>query len=89
MGKIISEDIHSALILEDDVYFENKFSKTLNSLWNEITFSSIEFDIIFLSYKRVEHNPDIKKYQKIYRSQKEEFGGFRDIFYQIKEQKNY
>lgn len=62
--KIISEDIHSALILEDDVYFENKFSKTLNSLWNEITFSSIEFDIIFLSYKRVEHNPDIKKISK-------------------------
>lgn len=59
--KIIDEDIHSGLILEDDIYFENKFSNKLNSLWKEIVESKIEFDIIYLSFKKVEHNPDIKK----------------------------
>ncbi|MBG6187519.1 family 16 glycosylhydrolase [Flavobacterium sp. CAN_S2] len=62
--KIILKDVSNALILEDDVYFENKFSKTLNLLWEEIESSSLDFDIIFLSYKKVEHNPDIKKVSK-------------------------
>lgn len=63
--KIIFKDVSNALILEDDVYFENKFSKTLNLLWGEIeSSSSLDFDIIFLSYKKVEHNPDIKKVSK-------------------------
>lgn len=62
--KIIFKDVSNALILEDDVYFENKFSKTLNLLWEEIESSSLDFDIIFLSYKKVEHNPDIKKVSK-------------------------
>jgi len=62
--KIISQKISNTLIIEDDVYFENKFSKTLNSLWDEITSSSIEFDIIFVSYKRVERSPDIKRISK-------------------------
>ena len=34
--KIIDKNIHSGLILEDDIYFENKFSSKLNSLWKEI-----------------------------------------------------
>lgn len=59
--KIVKENIHNALIIEDDVYFENRFAKKLNSLWNEITKSEIEFDIIYLSYKKVDFNPDIKK----------------------------
>ncbi len=59
--KIIDENIHSGLILEDDIYFENKFSNKLNSLWKEIVESKIEFDIIYLSYKKVEHTPDITK----------------------------
>ncbi len=62
--KIVSQKLSNILVLEDDVYFENKFSKTLNSLWDEITSSSIEFDIIFVSYKRVEHSPDIQKISK-------------------------
>jgi len=59
--KIVKENIHNALILEDDVYFENRFTKKLNSLWNEIIKSETEFDIIYLSYKKVDFNPDIKK----------------------------
>lgn len=60
-GKIIDENINSGLILEDDIYFESKFSNKLNSLWKEIVESKIEFDIIYLSYKKVEHTPDIKQ----------------------------
>jgi len=59
--KIVNENIYNSLILEDDVYFENKFSKKLNSLWEEIIKSKIEFDLIYLSYKKVDFNPDIKK----------------------------
>lgn len=59
--KIIDENIQSALILEDDIYFENKFSSKLNSLWKEIIESKIEFDIIYLSFKKVDFNPDIKR----------------------------
>jgi len=59
--KIIKENIQSALILEDDIYFENKFSRKLNSLFEEITKSEIEFDLIYLSYKKVDFNPDIKQ----------------------------
>ena len=59
--KIIKENIHSGLILEDDIYFENKFSNKLNSLWKEIVESKIEFDLIYLSFKKVDHNPDIKQ----------------------------
>lgn len=59
--KIINENIYSALILEDDIYFENKFSCKLNSLWKEIVDSEIEFDIIYLSYKKVEYNPDLNQ----------------------------
>ncbi|WP_333810106.1 family 16 glycosylhydrolase [Flavobacterium sp.] len=59
--KIIDENIHSGLILEDDIYFENKFSNKLNSLWKEIVESKIEFDIIYLSYKKVEHAPDLTR----------------------------
>lgn len=59
--KIMTENISNTLILEDDVYFENNFAKKLNSLWDEIESSALEFDILFLSYKKVEHNPDIKK----------------------------
>jgi len=57
--KIIDKNIHSGLILEDDIYFENKFSSKLNSLWKEIVESKIEFDIIYLSFKKVDYNPDI------------------------------
>jgi beta-glucanase (GH16 family)/GR25 family glycosyltransferase involved in LPS biosynthesis len=60
-NKIIDENIHSGLILEDDIYFENKFSSKLNSLWKEIVESKIEFDIIYLSFKKVDYNPDIKQ----------------------------
>lgn len=59
--KIISENIHSALILEDDIYFENKFTSKLNSLWKEIVDSEIEFDIVYLSFKKVDYNPDIRR----------------------------
>ena len=59
--KIINENIYSALILEDDIYFENKFSCKLNSLWKEIVDTEIEFDIIYLSYKKVEYNPDLNQ----------------------------
>lgn len=62
--KMIAENVSNALILEDDVYFENSFSKKLNALWDEIKSSSLEFDMLFISYKKVEHNPDIKKISK-------------------------
>lgn len=59
--KIIDENIKSGLILEDDIYFENKFSSKVNALWKEIIESKIEFDIIYLSFKKVDFNPDIKR----------------------------
>lgn len=59
--KIIDKNIQNALVLEDDIYFENKFSRKLNSLWNEIIESEIEFDIIYLSFKKVDYNPAIKR----------------------------
>lgn len=58
--KIVNENIETALILEDDVFFENDFSKKINRIWNEIKISTKHFDILFLSYKRVEFNPDIQ-----------------------------
>jgi len=62
--KIVNENISSALILEDDIYFENKFSNKLNSLWKEVTESNVDFDLLYLSYKRVDFNPDIRKFSK-------------------------
>ncbi len=59
--KIVKDNIHNALIIEDDVYYENKFSNKLNSLWAEITESEIEFDLIYLSFKKVDFNPNIKR----------------------------
>lgn len=60
-NKISNQNINSALILEDDVYFENKFSNRLNCIWEEIIESKIDFDIIYLSYKKVEYNPNIQQ----------------------------
>ncbi|MCF2873822.1 MULTISPECIES: family 16 glycosylhydrolase [unclassified Tenacibaculum] len=60
--KIVSENIENSLILEDDIHFENKFSNKLNSLWEEISESKIEFDLIYLSYKKVDFSPDIKEF---------------------------
>jgi GR25 family glycosyltransferase involved in LPS biosynthesis len=62
--KIVSENISNALILEDDVFFENNFSKKTNSIWKEITNSNIEFDLLFLSYKKVDRNPEINLISK-------------------------
>ena len=45
--KMKEENIEYALILEDDVYFTNKFSTNMDKIWNEI--SETEFDILFLS----------------------------------------
>lgn len=59
--KIVNNNIQNAIILEDDVYFENKFSKKFNLLWKEIMEFEIKFDLIYLSYKKVDFNPDIKK----------------------------
>lgn len=59
--KIVNENIENALILEDDVYFENDFSKKINLIWKELNNSKKPFDILFLSYKRVEFNPDIEE----------------------------
>lgn len=59
--KIVIEDIQNTLILEDDIYFENNFSSKINSLWQEINESKIDFDLIYISYKEVDHNPEIKQ----------------------------
>jgi len=57
--KIVLNDIPYALVLEDDVYFESDFSKILNDCWNEITTDKVKFDLLFLSFKEVNHNPEI------------------------------
>jgi len=57
--KIAKENISNALILEDDVFFENNFSTKTNSIWEELQNSNIEFDLLFLSYRKVAHTPDI------------------------------
>lgn len=47
-----------ALVLEDDVWFERKFSQTLNRAWDEMRKADREnpkFDILYLSYKEVRH----------------------------------
>lgn len=59
--KIVIENIQNALILEDDIYFENNFSSKINSLWQEINDSKIEFDLLYISYKAVDHNPEINQ----------------------------
>jgi len=62
--KIVNENISNALILEDDVFFENNFSKKTNSIWNELSNSDIKFDLLFLSYKKVARNPEINLISK-------------------------
>lgn len=45
-----------ALVLEDDVYFESNFAKTLDAAWSEMIQadrSSPNFDILYLSFKEV------------------------------------
>lgn len=49
--KIRKENVEYALILEDDVYFTNKFSTEMDKIWNEI--SKTNFDILFLSFDYV------------------------------------
>lgn len=49
--KMKEENIEYALILEDDVYFTNKFSTNIDKIWNDI--SETEFDILFLSFDYV------------------------------------
>ncbi|WP_426507876.1 family 16 glycosylhydrolase [Serratia proteamaculans] len=55
--KLIAEGSNEyALILEDDVYFESDFAKTLDAAWSEMTQadqSSPNFDILYLSFKEV------------------------------------
>jgi GR25 family glycosyltransferase involved in LPS biosynthesis len=59
--KIINENIQNALILEDDVYFENGFPNKLNLLWKELIIFEKGFDLLFLSYKKVDYNPEIEE----------------------------
>lgn len=49
--KMKEDNVEYALILEDDVYFTNKFSTNIDRIWNEI--SKNEFDILFLSFDYV------------------------------------
>ena len=49
--KMMQENIEYALILEDDVYFTNKFSTNIDKIWDEI--SKSKFDILFLSFDYV------------------------------------
>ncbi len=63
--KIVNEEINYALILEDDVYFEQKFSNYINHAWSELPVddnNKKQFDLLFLSYKEVANDPEKTEY---------------------------
>src|SRR5258706_3606210 len=56
--KIAANNHSHVLILEDDVWFQHRFSRHLDRAWSEIEAEGDEistFDILYLSYKEVKH----------------------------------
>lgn len=65
--KIVNEKRKYALILEDDVFFENKFAENLDLIWAELPKNSEhspKFDILYLSYQEVERGAEKIKFSK-------------------------
>ncbi|PHS23569.1 MAG: hypothetical protein COA84_10985 [Robiginitomaculum sp.] len=58
-AKIASGNDEYTLVLEDDVFFDNCFSKILNSAWEELTANDSPlktFDLLYLSYVEAKNN---------------------------------
>jgi GR25 family glycosyltransferase involved in LPS biosynthesis len=58
--KIVDEKRSYALILEDDIFFEDCFSYKLNEIWKELFSNNIELDLLYLSFREVDHGAEIK-----------------------------
>lgn len=55
--QIVAEDRSHALILEDDVFFEDTFADQLNRTWHELPESDAHapaFDLLYISFREVE-----------------------------------
>ncbi len=67
MEKIINEKIEYALILEDDVFFDKDFAKTLNQIWLELPNNSIDgykCDLLYLSFREVDRGLEKDNFSK-------------------------
>jgi GR25 family glycosyltransferase involved in LPS biosynthesis len=63
--KIINEKIDYTLILEDDIFFDKDFPKTLNKAWEELPSNRADgykFDILYLSFLEIERGIEKIKY---------------------------
>ncbi len=65
--QMLEDEIDYALILEDDVYFDRKFNKQMDQIWDKA--KTTDFDILFLSYGLVKgvNIEDIKKQDIIFK----------------------
>ena len=53
--------LHYALVLEDDVWFHPRFGRVLDSAWSELQTIPAplnDFDVLYLSYREVDHGAD-------------------------------
>ncbi|KAF0144427.1 MAG: glycoside hydrolase family protein [Nitrospirae bacterium] len=60
-NKMVNENISYALILEDDVFFENNFAEQANLVWQELPQQredGYRFDILYLSYREVDRGAE-------------------------------
>jgi GR25 family glycosyltransferase involved in LPS biosynthesis len=62
--KIVNDKISFALILEDDIFFEQYFAYELNRIWKELSSNNIEIDLLYLSFREVDHGAEIKSFSK-------------------------
>ena len=65
--QMLEDEVDYALILEDDVYFDRKFNKQMDQIWDKA--KTTDFDILFLSYGLVKgvNIEDIKKQDIIFK----------------------
>lgn len=65
--RIVDERVSYALILEDDVFFENAFAREINRVWQELPNSrsdGFKFDLLYLSYREVDRGAEIVHFSR-------------------------
>ncbi len=63
--KIVQEKIPSALILEDDIYFDDKFAMTSKKAWEELPIDNKgnkKFDLLYFSFREVDNGAEKIQY---------------------------
>jgi len=63
--KIVDRKIPYSLVIEDDVFFEDRFSESVNKVWSELPLGKSgekQFDLLYLSYREVDNHPEKHAY---------------------------